>query len=348
MAKFDPNAPGALDSGIFGLPYSEDESRLILIPVPWEVTTSYGGGTAEGPRSIRRASLQLDLYDRDFGTFYEAGIFMREEDASIRSLNDRLKPLARRIIDEFESQGELTANAANFLKDINRGSEEMVAWLYNLSREILAKGRFVAVVGGDHSTPLGAIKALCEKHPDMGILHVDAHADLRDKYEGFAHSHASIMRNVMELPQPPKKLVQIGIRDFCQEEADYIRQNEGRIRCFFDRDVKTELFTGTTWDQICERILSELPEKVYLSFDIDGLSPEFCPHTGTPVAGGLSFDQAIHLLVRLARSGRKVIGFDLNEVAPGGQSDWDANVGARVLYKLCGTLLASQTSSPQN
>ena len=110
------------------------------------------------------------------------------------------------------------------------------------------------------------------------------------------------MYNVMQLEEAPKKLVQVGIRDFCKEEFDFIVNSHGRIKTFFDRITKSEILSGKTWNQICKEIISELPERVYISFDIDGLSPEFCPHTGTPVPGGLSFDEATHLLSLLGSS----------------------------------------------
>ena len=182
---------------------------------------------------------------------------------------------------------------------------------------------------------------MSEKHKqDFGVLHIDAHADLRRAYQGFTQSHASIMYNVMTDPLKPKKLVQIGIRDFCEEEYEFI-QSRPDIKTFFDLDLKKSLMNGVTWARLCENILSELPQKVYISFDIDGLDPSFCPNTGTPVPGGLNLDQMFYLFSKLEESGRQIVGFDVNEVSTGGEppeeaNEWDGNVGARVLYKLCG------------
>ena len=221
---------------------------------------------------------------------------------------------------------------------INLSCIETHDWVYSCSKDILADHKIPAVVGGDHSTPFGLIKALFELHPDAGLLHIDAHADLRVAYQDFVHSHASIMHNVMALEHPPTSLVQVGIRDFCEEEYNRII-SDSRIHTFFGPQLQDALFEGSTWAQICQKICAKLPQKVYVSFDIDGLSPLFCPSTGTPVPGGLSFSQARYLLKTLAQSNRNIIGFDLNEVAPSSQGEWDGNVGARILYQLCGAAL---------
>src|SRR5690606_1558321 len=159
------------------------------------------------------------------------------------------------------------------------------------------------------------------------------HADLRDAYEGFEYSHASIMHNALK-ERAVERLVQVGIRDYCESEAEAVRSSEGRIVTFYDRDLKQENYRGKMWEQQCVAIVNELPHTVYVSFDIDGLDPKLCPHTGTPVAGGFEVEEVLFPLEKVVRSGRKIIGMDLNEVAPG-EDEWDANVGARLLYRLC-------------
>ncbi|MBA4077191.1 MAG: agmatinase, partial [Cyanobacteria bacterium PR.023] len=171
------------------------------------------------------------------------------------------------------------------------------------------------------------------RHDSFGILHIDAHADLRDAYEGFTYSHASIMFNAIKEPTLTK-LVQVGIRDYCEMESDLVASSDGRIVSFYDRDIKTKMFEGMSWMHICQEIVSQLPDEVYVSFDIDGLDPKLCPNTGTPVPGGLEYEQALYLVRMVAESGRVIIGFDVNEVAPGDEDEWDANVGARLLYRL--------------
>jgi len=195
----------------------------------------------------------------------------------------------------------------------------------------LEKGIYVGIIGGDHSVPLGFLKALAEKHSDFGILQIDAHHDLRNSYEGFTFSHASIFNNALEI-QNISKLVQVGIRDYCDEEVEKVSDEGDRISVFYDQQLKENRFCGLNWNLQCEKIIKELPEKVYISFDIDGLDPKLCPNTGTAVPGGLEFSETIFLLKKLVESGRKIIGFDLCEV---GNNEWDASVGARVLFKLC-------------
>ncbi len=135
--------------------------------------------------------------------------------------------------------------------------------------------------------------------------------------------------------------MQVAIRDFCEEEQDVIKQSNGRVTTFFDEDLKDWRYRGETWDSLCTSIIKELPKNVYISFDIDGLDPKLCPSTGTPVAGGLEFQEAVYLIKKVAQAGKKIIGFDLSEVAPG-STDWDANVGARLLYNLCNWMAVSQ------
>lgn len=350
MNTFDPNAAATKDSGIFGLPFTEEQAKIVLLPIPWEVTTSYGGGTSQGPQAILQASKQVDLYDIDLGNFFADGIYMLDESKDIQQWNDTAKKIAQLIIDAAgtnEDSDELQAA----IKEVNAYSEKLNHRVYAETKKFLTQGKLVGIVGGDHSTPFGAIQAFLEKHPNMGILHFDAHADMRKAYEGFEHSHASIMYNVISKTNLTK-LVQVGIRDFCEEEFNFIKDNKEKVVTFFDARLSEEKMNGKSWSIICDEIINNLPKEVYVSFDIDGLDPSFCPHTGTPVPGGLDFREALYLLKKVIQSGRKIIGFDLNEVAPGKsdfsdntsvdtETEWDANVAARLLYKLCGLTLVS-------
>ena len=171
-------------------------------------------------------------------------------------------------------------------------------------------------------------------------MQIDAHADLRDAYEGFEFSHASIMFNALKIKQI-KKLVQAGIRDYCEAEVDVIRRSKNRVVTFFDRDIKRDLYRGKTVASVHQTIVKHLPKKVYISFDIDGLDPVLCPHTGTPVPGGFQFEEALHLVQQVAESGRTIIGFDINEVSPR-EDEWDANVGARLLFRMVNIMAKSQ------
>lgn len=338
MPAFDPNAAASPDSGIFGLPFTPEEAKVVLVPVPFEATTSYGGGTANGPEMILEASKQVDLFDLDTGKPYEPGISMLPMPGDVREWNDAAKAIAAPIIES----GGLEANP-DALKKVNEISAQMNAWVYETTKHWLAQGKIVGVVGGDHSVPFGAIKAYAEKFPNLGVLHLDAHADLRDAYEGFTWSHASIMFNVMQHVPGVKKLVQVGIRDFGEAEFEIIQNSNGRIHTFFDARLARARLDGMPWREQVDSIVQELPQHVYLSWDIDGLEPTLCPNTGTPVPGGLTFAQAVALLDGLVRAGKTIVGFDLNEVSDGGTgSEWDGNVGARLLYKMIGWTLVSQ------
>lgn len=345
--SFDPSAAAGVDSGLFGLPISADDSLLHLIPVPWEVTTSYGDGAARGPEAILRASHQVDLFDIETGDVYRNGYHLLPIPEEIAALNGEFKKKAKRVLALVdEGEGE-SAEAAKLRSEINRASEKVNDWVYGTAKKILASGKFPALVGGDHSSPFGLMRALSEKYAgDFGVLHVDAHADLRDAYQGYKYSHASIMFNVLGEVRP-NALVQVGIRDFSPDEYA-LSEKDPRVFTFFDQVLKRRQHRGESWQKICDDIVAKLPKQVYISFDIDGLSPDLCPNTGTPVPGGLSFDQALTLFATVVESGRRLIGFDLNEVAEpeNAESDWDGNVGARILFKLCGWLMVSNGQNP--
>lgn len=339
MSHFDPSQAISSEFGIFGIPVHEDTAKLHLIPVPWEVTTSYGKGASLGPQVIRQASEQVDLFDIETGKAYESGYFMQEIPEDMLEKNKVMKAKAQQVIKMKTNMDENIGLQDKLTAEINAACEEMTEWVYTQAKQALNKGKIVGLVGGDHSTPLGIIRALSEHHKgEFGVLHIDAHADLRCAYQGFIQSHASIMYNVMTADFKPKKLVQVGIRDFCEEEHDFINNHPKAIKTFFDIHNKRRLLQGESWAGIVSDIINELPQKVYVSFDIDGLNPALCPNTGTPVAGGLSLDEVFFLFHAIADAGKQIVGFDVNEVSPGesGESEWDGNVGARVLYKLCG------------
>jgi agmatinase len=340
MTDFDPNAAAAPDSGIFGLPFRPEGAELVLVPVPWEATTSYGGGTAGGPAAILSASHQVDLFDLELGRMYEHGIAMLPEPSLITRINRKARAKAKRIIEAGGVIGDSEALVRALFK-VNEWSEQVNTWVRETTEHWLAQGKIVGVVGGDHSVPFGAIQAYAQKVGSFGILHLDAHSDTRRAYEGFEWSHASIMENVLRKIPQVEKIVQVGIRDMCEEEMDRIRAEGSRVALYSDDRLNEARFAGQSWNDIVRAIVDELPSRVYLSFDIDGLNPALCPHTGTPVPGGLSFPEAVSLVRRVVRSGRRIVGFDLNEVAPGPEDEWDANVGARLLYKMCLWALAS-------
>jgi len=328
IIAFDPNGVGLNESNIFGLPFSKEESEIVLLPVPWEVTVSYSAGTAQGPLAILEASKQVDLYDVDAPTAWKSGLYMIEVDEQIKKLSDNARSIAEQHIEAIIESIPSLLN-----KEVDIACNRLNDWVEENTSRLLQDNKVVGLIGGDHSTPLGYLKTLAKKYPDFGILQIDAHCDLREAYEGFEFSHASIMFNALKIPQI-SKLVQVGIRDFCEAEADLVKQSNGRIQTFFDYQIKEKQFEGESWKTQVERMVKHLPQHVYISFDIDGLDPKLCPNTGTPVAGGLEYQQAVYLIKAVQESKREIIGFDLNEVAPG-ETEWDANVAARLLYKMC-------------
>ena len=329
--QFNPNNIAIPNGNYFALPYTTEESEIVLLPVPWDVTTSYRAGTHKGPKAMIDASCQIDLFDPLVPDAWQIRIGTLPAIKGIAKTNKSIRKAAEEVIAALE-QGQEEAFYAQALSTVNDACAALHKTVYQITRNELDKGKLVGIVGGEHSVPLGLIQALHERHKSFGILHIDAHADLRRAYEGFLYSHASIMHHAIQLPGV--SLTQVGIRDYCQDEADVIA-NYDHIRCFSDHELRRRLFEGDSWSLLCRQIINTLPHNVYISFDIDGLSPDLCPNTGTPVPGGLTFREADYLLYTLANSGKKIIGFDLCEVAPAKEDEWDANVGARLLYKLC-------------
>jgi agmatinase len=321
LSTFDPNSAGNPNNNIFGLPFSEDDARLVLLPVPWEVTVSFGSGTARSAEQIMRASLQVDLFDPDIPEGWKQGFFLKEADRKILLKSDYLRKEAELYIDYISKGDAVESNQfmCKTLKEVNEGGYFLNNWVYQQSKYLLDKNKIVGLLGGDHSTPLGFMKAIGEKHGEFGVLQIDAHCDLREAYEGFVYSHASIMYNALkEIPQL-QKLVQVGIRDYSEVEHQY---------------------DGESFKKISEEIIDQLPDKVYISFDIDGLDPKLCPNTGTPVPGGFQTEEVYYIFKQITKAGKKIVGFDLSEVSTS-ENGWDANVGARVLFKLCNLIMQS-------
>jgi agmatinase len=349
MVEFDPDAAAAPDSGIFGLPYAPQEARVVCIPVPFDATASYRRGAASGPAAILSASRQVDLFDIEIGHSYQVGIAMLPESRALHRLNTE----ARRAVDVVNAthgnaaRGARRAEISKAIQRVNTIGARVNTWVYEHTAKHLRNQRISCIVGGDHSVSLGAIRAYAERFPGLGILHCDAHADLREAYGGFIFSHASIMANVLRLVPSVSRLVQVGVRDLGHNEYQTIRNNPGKIVTYFDASLQTDRHVGVPWIEHIKRIVSNLPDQVYISFDIDCLDPALCPGTGTPVPGGLQFAEATALIAAVAHSGRTIVGFDLCEVAsaPGRRgpgNEWDGTVGARLLHKMIGWTLRSQ------
>ncbi len=339
IKSFDPTGMALSGRNIYGLPFTSEESDVVIIPVPWEVTVSYKKGTAHAPTRVLEASGQVDLYNPDVLDMWKRGISLEPISKTWTQKNTALRKKAEAYLDGLAEGKDAHSNPkiAKVLAEINTECRKLHTFVKGEVLRLAKKGKLVTLLGGEHSTALGMLEAMAELHKDFGILQIDAHHDLREAYEGFTFSHASIMYNALKLPQI-SKLTAVGIRDYGENEATIAKNSKGRIVTFYDRDMAQKKSEGATWKAICEKIVASLPKKVYVSFDIDGLDPKNCPNTGTPVVGGLEYEEALYLIERVVSSGRTIIGFDLNEV---GNDEWDANVAARLLYRLSGLLIKS-------
>lgn len=321
---FDPDAPAS--GTLFGLPHSTDDARVVVLPVPFDATTSGESGTALAPAAVLEASWQVDLSDPETGDPWRGGIAMD-------AVPDWLVTAA-----EGAGADAVMARAgdAQARERVNAASSLVAHHVETWTSRVLDRGQIPAILGGDHSVPLGALRAASLRHPGLGVLHIDAHADLRPAYEGFTQSHASIFHNALQL-DGLRRLVQVGIRDVSGGERETAAADR-RVSWWTDSALAAALHRGHGFEDLAQRIVAQLPALVWVSLDVDGLDPSLCPGTGTPVPGGLTWRETMALLRVLGESGRQIVGFDLCEVGP---TPWDANVGARLLYKLSGWAMAA-------
>ncbi|HIG11772.1 MAG TPA: agmatinase family protein [Planctomycetes bacterium] len=350
MTAFDPDDAATPESGVFGLNDSSSEAGVRLLGAPFDATTSYRQGAARAPQAILKASHQVDLFDALMASWpgsegrpWQAGIAL-EIDAYIANLNAEAAPLARSLM-ASDQQADSPQKRAGLLARVNEIGGEVNGRVRCWTAEALVKGAVVGIVGGDHSVPFGAFEAASAHHGAIGILHFDAHADLRPAYGGLRWSHASIFANVRERLPQVEAVLSVGLRDLGQKEARTIAESGGRLRAIHSHEWAAWRQSRADLKALVLEHIQSLPEKIWISFDIDGLDPSLCPSTGTPVPGGLTWDEASLWLTVLAESQKEIVGFDLCEVSPG-QSDgpeedsWDAMVGARLLYRLIGLALA--------
>ncbi len=285
MPEFYPYNFGGLPPELSGLA----ASRYVVLPLPYEVTTSYGKGTKLGPKAIIEASRNMELYDEETDlTPCEAGIHTAEE-----LLFPALDP-----------------------KEMVRTVQEAVA-------HYLGLGKFVISLGGEHSLSFPAFAAHRGAHGELGVLQIDAHADLRDRYEGTPFHHACVMRRITGAA---RGVAQVGIRSLSREEADFLAERKEPWPLLWARECQGD-------DGWMDRALAALPEKVYLTVDLDGFDPSLVPCTGTPEPGGLSWYPALRLLRRLCRE-RTVVGMDVMELAPVGGHSASDFLAARLIYKV--------------
>ena len=280
--------------GIFGLnpeDYPYESSKVIVLPVPYEQTTSYKGNTKEGPRAIIQASQYVETYDEE--------------------LDYEVYPVGIHTLPEIEIDC--------------RGPEVMTQKLETLASHISGDGKFLFSLGGEHSITPGLAAGVAKHHPGLTVLQIDAHADLRDEFEGTPYSHACAMRRCRDKGIPT---FGFGIRSYSKGEADYIKKNG---RAFYTVKELRENFS------VVERIVDEISGPVYLSIDIDGFDPAYVPATGTPEPGGLDWYE-VRSIIQIITSRTHVVAADLVELAPIGGLVASDFLCAKLVYKILGFL----------
>lgn len=281
-----------LPNNFLGIPQpfsSYQKSRFVILPVPYEQTTTYKAGTKEGPQAIITASKQVELFDEELKTeAYKAGIHTTEE-----------------------------------LDPTSKGPEEMIERIYRLSRELLKDGKVIVTLGGEHTISVGMIKAYKEKYKNLSVLQLDAHADLRQSFQGSKFSHACTMRRVREFAPA----VQVGIRNLSLEEHNWVKKN--KIHLFYAREKDKNSV---------DKIIDSLSDNVYLTFDLDFLDPSIMPSVGTPEPGGFLWYETLDFLKTLSQR-KKIVGFDIVELCPQPGNIAPDFLAAKLIYKLIGYII---------
>jgi agmatinase len=324
----DPNAPAANEVTLFDLGLPLEQARVVAVPVPYQATVSSAAGTVDGPRALVAASVDIDLSDPAFGEPWREGIAAVPEDDAVRRLSARTERAARAARQGEDDEGAVDA-AGRAIAD----------WVCGTVAALLDSQRRPLLVGGEHAASLGAFEAAAATGP-LGLLQIDAHADLRDAYEGWRASHASVMARALELGGVVR-LVQVGLRDVCPEEVARARAEPGRVVWYPDDELARRQGEGEPFGRVAREIAQQLPQRVWLSLDVDGLDPALCPGTGTPVPGGLGWREVGGLLASLRDSGRELIGADLMEIGPGA---WDGQVAARLAYRIAAVAVGCRAS----
>jgi agmatinase len=289
----EPKNFGAINEEYSGL----KKSKVVIVQAPYEKTATYKKGTALGPAAVIEASKKLELFDDELGSeTYKIGI-----------------------------------HTMDALPVSELAPEEMVEKVFQAVQELLKAGKFPVVLGGEHSVSVGAVKALKEACPNMSILHLDAHSDLRDEYFGSKLNHGCVARRMSEMCP----VVQAGTRSMSKEEKDFLSsQANGRVKNFSVYDILESPF----WKDAVSRALGE---NVYISIDLDVFDPSLMPGVGTPEPGGIGWYEMLDLLREVAKD-KKIVGFDVVELRPLGDNVSSDFLAAKLVYRLLGYIFAAK------
>lgn len=334
---FNPNGAIPDNGNYFGIPLSPDEAALVLISAPWDATMAMRAGSSYAPDAIIEASRHVDFFEPMAPYSWRKGIATAPVDYSLQDMSHRLRADAARVIKVHDDIGSSAFDHLVYERSLRRVNEASLVVndnIYAQSKYWLERDKIVGLVGGDQSTAYGHIRAVGEKYGKIGVLHIDSSCDLRSAHQGFEHSHASVMYNVLRDIPAVESLVAVGVRTFSPEEWERAA-SDSRVKLFTGQSIWSRHFEGVAWATIVDEIIAELPESVYISLDVDGLTIECSPHTGALVAGGLRFPEVVYLMCKIIDSGRKIVGFDLTEVVPDMEDKTDAMIAARMLYNMC-------------
>lgn len=287
---------------IEGTHSSLDTSAIAIVSAPYEHTVSYGGGAAGGPRAILNASAYVEFYDDEF----ERELCFEKGIATIRPLD--------------------------FGKKVDQDALDMIEGAVT---KLLDAGKFVVTLGGEHTISTAPILAHLQKYPEMSLLHFDAHSDLRESYQDSKYSHASFAARVAER-MAPERITQVGIRAQCVEEAEFIRENN--VKTFYANAIRRGVH-GEFWQG---SVVDSLGDQVYVTFDVDYFDPAIMPSTGTPEPDGFLYAETLDLFRALLLAGKKIVGFDVVELAPQKGTHHPDILTARLIYKMLNVAFAEQ------
>lgn len=272
-----------------------DESLIVIVPIPYEQTTSYGKGTKFAPEAILRASAFVEFFDEEF-----------EKELCFDKGIATLSPL------------QFSDNEIHKSLDI----------IYKTTQQLLEYGKFIASIGGEHTISFPIIKAFKSYYNDFSILHFDAHSDLRQTYDGTSFSHACVIARILEIFSNPQNIVQVGIRAQSIEENQLIKTMG--IKTFFSNKIRTGYY-GNNWQ---ETIVKCLKDYIYVTFDVDFFDPMVIPATGTPEPDGFMYHETLEIFREIRRQGKKIIGFDVVELSPIPNLHHCELTVARLIYKI--------------